>query len=307
MRGVRYARLAFWGLAALAAGESLRALGLSRSQIDHAAVQAMQQTLASDETPVLAHRFWLGPQLRRWFTQAARPEHFAAASWEHWPEFWTLAHRSDPPTLPQLPDAQLVATIEHGNLVARRWHNPKAQSVIASLSGDQGQPFKLRAEVQEGPCRVQTNETLRLRCPDQSSLRLEQAEIDYRPRRCLAYRSFALGPLTLEFEIPWPKTGAEISGHLGFSDFNARLRSDAAVQLTIYQNDTRLLDRPFSDAQGWAPFSVSIPPPKEGQDTLTLRLRLQLNTSQTQFTSLERPVIPCLDLALVPPKRGDPS
>lgn len=178
--------------------------------------------------------------------------------------------------------------------MARRWRQPKAPNNVASLAPF---PFKLtqiQARVDQGPCKIKSRSPLEVRCPDQSSLIWEISEIDYKPRACLAYRSSQLGPITLSFQLASPQSVQKVVGHVGFSDFNARLRSDAALQVSLRSGDQELLHQPFSDAQGWAAFDV--PLPALSQDSPTFHLSLLLNASQAQSQRLRRPVIPCIEL-----------
>lgn len=297
----RFARFTWLGLAMLAAWESGRGLWLSADRIERQDVEAMAQHLAAIETPIVAHRAWLEPSLRRWFPQVAAPENFGAAAPSTWSEFWTLAHRSDPGAFEEDPALRLQQVVQHGALVARQWRRNSTSTTIATLGLSDSKIQNLRVSVDQGPCRITKASPLKVRCPDQSSLTWELAEIDYRARLCLAYRTYSLSPIQIEFEVPWPAQGARLLGRVGFSDFNARLRGDAALSVQIYGDEQLWFEQPFSDAQGWASLSHPVPPPSSGQTTLPLRVQLLLNANRASSKSLQRQVIPCLDLRLQGP------
>ncbi|MCB9567395.1 MAG: hypothetical protein H6710_09345 [Myxococcales bacterium] len=106
----------------------------------------------------------------------------------------------------------------------------------------------------------------RARCPRRGGaftcksgeLRPRFAEIAYAPRRCLLLDLEDGAEATLR--IADAELGARLRGHLGFADFNARLRSDAPLLLRIAVDGEPLADLVFSDRQGWAAFEVPTPP-----------------------------------------------
>jgi hypothetical protein len=91
------------------------------------------------------------------------------------------------------------------------------------------------------------------------------AEIGYRPRRCLAA---ALDDgATLEVRAENLELGDVLRGHVGFDDFNRRLRSDADVTVEI-RVDGEVAGRwTFTDDEGWTPFAVATTP---GSHSLTI-------------------------------------
>lgn len=285
------AKIALVGVLLLAVWESGRALQLSSQRVGPGEVQAMITALEAEPGPVLAHRPWLEPQVRGWLR-----EHSALSATgfpDTWPEFWTLGHRSDPPSLDLDLPAELEHTVAQGSLVARRWRVQKPRAQLAVLGP--GPSLPLTARVEAGSCRVSKDAPLEIRCPDQSTLQWEEAEIDYQGKHCLAFRSYTLGSMVLQVQLPSPRGAGRLVGHVGFSDFNARLRSDAALQLRISSGEQVLINQPFSDAQGWAPFqSEAIPAPESS--TLPIRIELQLNGHRAASETLRRQVIPCLEL-----------
>lgn len=278
----------------LSGWETSKSIALTESRIEPSDVREMRQMLSEVQVPVLAHRDWLEPQLRRWFPQAAKPSAFARPDADELAEFWTLGHRSDPPTQTIARNAQLKAQVQHGELVARNWMQPQTFVSLAKLGPSSLGIQDLHVRVDQGSCKIETKDPLKVRCPDQSSLTWEVSEVSYRARACLALRSPQLGPVTLSFKLSEPRALHRIQGHVGYSDFNARLRSDAALQVLLRADHQELLRQTFSDAQGWAEFSVAIPEPFELDPTF--HLTLLVNASQARSTGLRRPVIPCIEL-----------
>lgn len=68
-------------------------------------------------------------------------------------------------------------------------------------------------------------------------------------------------------------------GHLGFADFNARLRNDAPALLELLVDDTLLGRWTISDSQGWAAFAAPTTP---GTHDVRLRLTTLLGGSWTE-------------------------
>lgn len=286
-------------LLALALSEGLGSLRLHCSSASTRDFDALSAKLGQDPRPVLAHRSWLAPSLKARLPAAARANIWAAPDRSHWSEFWTVGHQSDPEHLLERPDAQAIETINFGALVARRWKNPKAQRVIASLNPSLPAPTSIRALQQGQVCKVSSRKGLTIRCPDQSRMQWGLAEINYQPRQCLRFTSNTLNPVVLLLELPYPKRGGELRLRAGFSDFNARLRSDAALQLQLVQDQEVWLDRPISDAQGWALWQRPLPPSTQTNKQLQLQIRLQLSASSTSPASFWRPITPCIDLRVL--------
>lgn len=292
--GAGKARLLGATLLFLAVWESGTSISLSQARVQKEDIQAMQRALAGVQSPVLAHRRWMDPNLRSWFAQAAKPLAFANPEPNALTEFWTVGHVTDPEPLAFGSRARLQQSVIHGSLVARRWTQNEAKIRLATLGVSPDEILDLKAKVEQGYCQIKTRSPLRIQCPDQSSLRWETSEIDYLPRACLAYRGSQLGQLTLSFRLAHPEKLASIQGHVGFSDFNARLRSDAALALRLQSEEHELLNHPFTDAQGWAPFSAALSQEMDASDRF--HLTLQLNANQARSERLRRPVIPCIDL-----------
>lgn len=92
-------------------------------------------------------------------------------------------------------------------------------------------------------------------------------EVDYRPRRCLAL-GFDDGVIA-RIDLGEVELGNRLRGHVGFGDFNARLRADPTVMLEAWIDDQLMARWLFTDDQGWAPFALATEP---GMHELELRV-----------------------------------
>ena len=84
---------------------------------------------------------------------------------------------------------------------------------------------------------------------------------------------------TLEITHPRAQLGAQLRGHLGFSDFNARLRNDAPALLEMFIDDALAARWTLSDSQGWAAFAA---PTSPGTHAVRLRLTPLLGGTWTE-------------------------
>lgn len=266
---------------------------MTLTRVDKADLDKVRALLRDEQAPVLAHRAWIEPSLRSWFPQAARPSAYARPTAQDLPVFWTIGHRSDPDSITFAPDAQLVTTRTHGALVARKWEQPMAPHTLASLGQSPLVIKDLQARVAQGRCKIRSRVPLEIQCPDQSSLSWQRSEIGYKPRTCLRYKSSQLGPLTLSFKLA--QAAQRVRGHVGFNDFNARLRSDAALQVILESQGQVLINQPFSDAQGWAPLEAALDP-DPANPTPTFQLTLLFNAQDARSPRLRRRVQPCIEL-----------
>lgn len=84
------------------------------------------------------------------------------------------------------------------------------------------------------------------------------AEVEYTPRRCF---TFALSDGTpLAFEASAMELGTSLRGHVGVTDFNGRLRSDAPIRVQAFVDAVEIGTFTVTDAQGWRPFEVHTEP-----------------------------------------------
>jgi hypothetical protein len=106
-------------------------------------------------------------------------------------------------------------------------------------------------------------------CKRSARVTPELAEIDYLPRRCFVAE--LSDRHTLHMQWSQVELGNVLRGHLGFDDFNARLRSDAPAELTIVVDGESRGRFIFTDDQGWAPFALETP---TGTHDVAIELRV---------------------------------
>lgn len=125
-----------------------------------------------------------------------------------------------------------------------------------------------------------------------ASVALEYAEVDYRARHCAVVKVDEGEALTLEWSEL--ETGNVLRGHLGFHDFNGRLRSEAPVDVRLWIDDELAARWTVTDAQGWAPFAVPTTP---GSARVRLQLRVAAGGTWDRGSYGERKLRPlCLEL-----------
>ena len=217
---------------------------------------AVTQILEGHEgEPVIVASEWLGPSARMNLAAARTWDSIAYPDLRSFERFWLLTHARERPwrgplraELEGLPRPELVAVHPAGDLRLHEYRQavgPERLDLldsIASVSTPRG-----RCTAGEG----------RWTCKD-GSLSVRVLEIDYRPRRCLAVElddggeaSVSLGRVEL---------GDRLRGHVGFGDFNARLRSDPSARVEVWLDGALAARWLFSDDQGWAAFALATPP-----------------------------------------------
>ncbi|MBC8072383.1 MAG: hypothetical protein IAG13_28935, partial [Deltaproteobacteria bacterium] len=89
----------------------------------------------------------------------------------------------------------------------------------------------------------------------EGELALGIVEVDYRPRACLGIEVHDGTTVT----IGWPRAqlGASLRGHVGFGDYNARLRNDAPVRLLVRIDGETRLHTVVGDREGWRAFAIA--------------------------------------------------
>lgn len=117
------------------------------------------------------------------------------------------------------------------------------------------------------------------------------AEIDYRPRRCL--RIEVLDGTTVELARADVELGSLLRGHVGFHDFNGRLRSDAPIRITVRVDDTVVVRRTVTDAEGWSPFAAPVEP---GRHDVALEVLISVQGTWRRGDLVPRGHIPCVEL-----------
>lgn len=271
----------------VAAVEWLAAAAAYRPAISDADWDAAAAALAAlpPDEPVILADDWLGPSARARLPALARAvglpdlhgaprlHVLALADWR------TRAVEDDLAGLAPRPtgaDDLGAFTLHHVAL-------PGAGSVLWDMTVDPS----LAARDDRGPCR-RSRETWSCR---QGRAGIRFAEVAYRPRRCLALELEDGATLELSARAA---LGARLRGHLGLSDFNGRLRSDAPVLVELAVDGRTRARWLLSDLQGWAAFEV---PTSPGPAALTVRVTsLLAGTFTPAGYDPEARRVPCLEL-----------
>lgn len=95
------------------------------------------------------------------------------------------------------------------------------------------------------------------RCTE-GSVVSEIAEIEYRPRACLAF-ALADGIAGRVRHEAMP-LGDELRGHVGFHDYNGRIRNDTPARVVVSIDDTIVARFLVSDEEGWRAFTIPTTP-----------------------------------------------
>ena len=278
----RQASAALLMLAAVAVVEWVCAARAYRSELDPdawARADAALAALPPDETVFLGTP-WLGPSARHYCPTLRPWASIAPPDLHGLPRFhvlglasaarsgaWSSELTSD---LAELPAPQLLGADELGPLRLYHYEQPQAGALVTDWLAE---PSALQLRDDRGPCRLSP----RTWSCKQARVAIDTLEVSYRPRRCLAIDLD--DARTLEISRPRTQLGTLLRGHLGFADFNARLRNDAPALLELLVDDTLLGRWTISDSQGWAAFAATTSP---GVHDVRLRLTTLLGGTWTE-------------------------
>jgi len=249
------ARRLLLGLGALAGLELVVAAAAYRDAIDEPDWTALSEAVADREGDAIRLATgWLGPRARMEIPQLADPR-AAAAPDLHGIEDLTVVGLGD-----QWSDAldrelegrrrpDRVSTRDVGPFTLTRYRFRGAPTTLRDWVAE---PPSLSTP--RGPCRPRGGGWA---CSE-GPVAVEFAEVEYTPRRCF---TMALSDGTpLSFEAPAATLGTSLRGHVGVTDFNARLRSDAPVRLEAFVDEVAIGSFTTTDAQGWRPFEIATEP-----------------------------------------------
>ena len=257
-RGWPLSRALLVGVLALALVEWIAAARAYRTAITAEDWDALQQKVAgvpADE-PVLLADDWLSPRARMAIPRLARTEataphdlrspgkiHVIGWSGRGWSE--ALQH-----DLEDRPAPTLAQTEDFGALTLTTWAWPDRPEVLASFVDD---VLSLRASADGRSCKGKRV----FKCRS-ARAQPQVVEIDYRPRHCLEVTVDEGGSMRMTY--PDMPSGTVLRGHVGWGDFNRRLRSDAPATVEIRIGDRLAARWTVSDAQGWHPIAVATEP-----------------------------------------------
>lgn len=251
----RAARLVALGVAALALVEWIAAARAYRDPFDAAAWTALTDAVATrdDDAPVLLATDWLGPSARMHVPALAQLDGVAHPDLHGMPSFHTVGvgeawSRSLDAELEGLAAPVLDAQRTIGPFTWASWSQPATGEVLAAL-GDAA----LEVHSDAGPCRGRGP----WRCSE-GELAPRIVEVDYRARACLGIEVHD-GTTVV---VRWPNAtlGTTLRGHLGFGDYNARLRDDAPARLAVRIDGDERLRTVVADTEGWRPFAITTDP-----------------------------------------------
>ncbi len=278
----RQASAALLVLAVVAVVEWVCAARAYRAELDPAAWARAAEALAAlpPGEPTLLGTPWLDPSARQHLPALRSWSSLAPPDLYGLPRFHVLglasAKRSGAWSselehdLGELPAPRLLGTDELGPLRLYHYEQPAAAELVSDWLAE---PTSLQLRDDRGACRLSSGTWS---CK-QARVSLQTLEINYRPRRCLAIDLD--DNRTLEISRPRTRLGTVLRGHLGFADFNARLRNDAPALLELLVDDTIIGRWTLTDNQGWAAFAAPTTP---GTHDVRLRLTTLLGGTWTE-------------------------
>lgn len=254
-------------LFALALIEIIAAFLAYRERISEDDWDTVAATLEGHEDePVFVASEWLGPTARMELPQTRRWDAVAPPDLRGFDRFWLLTHARERPwttrmraELEDLPRPKLVAVHRAGELNLHEFRQRAAGELRYSLLAEGPE----RVSTEAGRCRAAGD---RWRCKD-GQIHTRLVEVDYQPRRCLAF-SLDEGAVA-RLELGEVDLGNRVRGHVGFGDFNARLRSDPTARVELLLDGEVAARWLFTDDQGWAAFALRSP---RGRHELELRV-----------------------------------
>lgn len=329
-------------LLAVALFESLRSAYLQYRSPSEADWKALAKVLEKSPWPVLPNQSWLDAELRRFVPRQAQPEQWGRPDIVEVQDFWVLSHRDRSPWGLALREAfaaedppELITFKEQGPFALSHYRRSNPQRRLASL-GDPN--FALHAEVAGRPCRPRPSTTPKpgpaagpkpgpapgarpgarpeagplastpsFRCPQGGRLRQQLCEINLQPRfawRLTPPQDQAL-KIVAQLQLPVerdPQRPLVLRGHIGFHDFNARIRSDAALGIQVRINGQLLDDTVLTDAQGWALLEYPLDPSWLVKQRIEVELRLQQNARGAWYQETyreNRGAQPCFEFRIL--------
>ncbi|MCR9165784.1 MAG: hypothetical protein ACE37F_07880 [Nannocystaceae bacterium] len=251
----RWARRTLAGLAALGAIELFVSAFVYRDAIDDADWDTLAAHLEADDADAIRLATgWLGPRARMEVPALAAPSS-AAGPDLHGIETLTVVGLGE--AWSDALDRELEGSLRPGRVsvddvgpftVARY----RFEHAPRTLHDWTERPPSLRTP--QGSCRGKGRGWA---CKE-GNVSVAFAEVDYVPRRCLTTALSDNTPLTLESKNM--ELGTSLRGHLGITDFNGRLRSDAPVRVQTWIDDVLVGTFTVTDAQGWRTFVVRTEP-----------------------------------------------
>lgn len=117
------------------------------------------------------------------------------------------------------------------------------------------------------------------KCP-QGRVRSRITEVDYRPRRCVEVD--VADATAVQIRYPEMPLGTVLRGHVGFGDFNRRLRSDAPVNVEVAVDGSTVARFIATDADGWRALAIATTP-GTAEVTVTITPSVQGTWNRTGY------------------------
>jgi hypothetical protein len=257
-------------LCALAVVESLAAFLEYREGIADDDWEVVERMLAlHEDEPVIIASEWLGPTARMRLSKAQSADSLAYPDLRGFERFWLLSHTRERPwrgalraELEELRRPQLLAVHRVGELLLHEYRHDTGAVLYSLLD-----PGAIEGvSTARGRC---TGDGDRYRCKE-GHVRVRVLEIDYRPRRCLGLELD--DGVMARVDLGEIELGERFYGHVGFGDFNDRLRADPVALLELWIDDAVAGRWVFTDDQGWASFALATPPGRH-------HVRLEIGTT----------------------------
>lgn len=248
------ARLVIGAIAVVAAIEWVASARVYRDRIDDAGWDAARQSVEAlpNEDAVALGTSWLGPRARMEIPRLARRDAVARPDLHGvrrlhvlgLDDAWSQELDDD---LDGLARPEVVEAVDVGPFTLTTYAVP-GKEVLADWAIP-GAPIVVRTP--SGACRGGRGAAFR--CAE-GTVTPELAEIDYRPRACL---SVALGDGVpahiVQQRMP---LGDELRGHVGFHDYNGRIRNDTPARITVRVDEEVVARFLVADTEGWRGFAV---------------------------------------------------
>lgn len=235
-----------------------------RDTIDARDVATLRAALdTTPGMPVVADRNWLDPLARMEFPAAAAS--YGLPDLRDAPEFWVIGRPGDPAWSAEASerfgldaDPFLLERVDAGGLSAA--HLSQGDRAATRVDGlVERDDLEVRVDGRRcnggrkraGPRRPV--DAFEWDCRP-GKVEVRYVEVDLAARRCLAFSDF--DGRSVELRAPGFVFGDALFGHVGFGDFNGRLRSEATATVDVEIEGQGVASMLVADAQGWASFDL---------------------------------------------------
>ena len=288
------------GVAGLEWVAAARAYRPTLSKADWNALDQYLREHSDEVGLVVLADHWLGPRGRAQVEALRKPLSVAPPDLYGVPRLTIISRDRDDPWSPWLrdewgprarPSAKSIAEV--GAFFVHTFALHDADQTLFDLAEIATQkPRSITIRDGLGRCRGSSDKNMGRWICKQGRVIRAYAEIAYRPRRCLRFAVQDGAPIRVS--LSKITLGDRLRGHLGFTDFNARIRSDAPALVEITIDGQPRATLTISDRQGWAAFEVATP---RGRHDLEITVTPALSGTFGPEGYDRRPThLPCLEL-----------